>query len=116
MSIPYRPKIGFSLLELLAVIAIIGFLASIILPRVNTSADTAKEKTCFHHRAQINAAIEVFHLNNGVFPTSLADLDTPDVFPDGIPNCPVSDTAYTLNSSTHRVQGHLGGGKSGGHP
>ena len=97
-------------------ITIIGFLATMILPRVSTSTNTAKEKTCFHHRAQINEAVEIYSLNNSAFPATIADLDTPDVFPDGIPNCPVSGVAYTLNSTTHRVQGHLGGGKSGGHP
>ena len=109
-------RVGFSLLELLAVIAIIGFLSTLLVPRLSTSADTAKEKTCFHHRAQINAAVEIFSVKNGSFPSTLADLDTPDVFPDGIPTCPVSGVAYTLNATTHRVQGHLGGGKTGGHP
>ena len=109
-------RIAFSLLELLAVITIIGFIASLILPRVSTSASTAKEKTCFHHRAQINSAVEIYYIQNGSFPTSLADIDTSDNFPDGLPQCPVSNVAYTLNATTHRVQGHLGGGKTGGHP
>ena len=107
---------GFSLLELLAVITIIGFLATLILPRVSSSIDTAKEKTCFHNRAQINSAVEVYVLNNDAFPTNLSDIDTIDIFPDGIPTCPVSGVAYALDPTTHRVVGHLGGGKTGGHP
>ena len=107
---------AFSLLELLAVIAIIAFISSLIVPRVTTSVSTAKEKTCFHNRAQINAAVEAYSIENSGFPTTTADLDTPDRFPGGIPVCPVSGTAYTLDPTTHRVQGHLGGGKTGGHP
>jgi len=112
-----RPKFtGFSLLELLAVITIIGLIASILVPRISTTATTAKQKTCSHNRAQLNAAIEAYYLTNGVFPSSLSDIDTPDTFPDGIPKCPVSELTYTINASTHRIQGHLGGGKTGGHP
>jgi len=107
---------AFSLLELLAVVTILGFLATVILPRVSESSATAKEKTCFHHRAQINAAVEIYAVRNGALPDDLSDLNTPDVFPEGIPTCPVSGVAYTLNPTTKRVLGHLGGGKSGGHP
>ena len=108
--------VGFSLLELLAVISIIAFIASLIVPRVTTSVSTAKEKACFHNRAQINAAVETYAVETDVFPATISDLDTPDRFPDGIPVCPVSEVPYTLNATTHRVQGHLGGGKTGGHP
>ncbi len=116
MIFPTKKHRAFSLLELLAVITILGFLASIILPRVTASAAAAKEKTCFHHRAQINAAVEIYALNNGALPNDLSDINTPDAFPEGIPNCPVSDVPYVLNPTTKRVLGHLGGGKSGGHP
>jgi len=115
-KLPPQARVGFSLLELLAVVMIIGFISSLIIPRVATSASTAEEKVCFHNRAQINAAVEVYLLINGVLPTDLSDLNTPEVFPDGIPACPVSETAYTLNATTGRVAGHLGGGKTGGHP
>ncbi len=116
MISPTKKHQAFSLLELLAVITILGFLASIILPRVSKSSATAKEKTCFHHRAQINAAVEIYAIKNGALPNDLSDLDTPDVFPDGIPTCPVSGVPYALNATTKRVLGHLGGGKAGGHP
>ena len=106
---------AFSLLELLAVITIIGFLATLIVPRVSDSAATAKEKSCFHNRAQINSAIEIYAVKNGSLPTSIADINTPDAFPDGIPTCPVSGAAYKLNTITSRVLGHTGGGKGGDH-
>ena len=107
---------GFSLLELIAVVTILGVIASLIIPRLTTSASVAREKTCFHNRAEINSAVEIYAVQNGAFPANIAELDTPDRFPDGIPVCPVSGVAYTLNATTHRVEGHLGGGKSGGHP
>jgi len=116
-SVESTPTVrGFSLLELLAVLAILAFISSLIVPRLNNSISTAREKACFHNRAQINEAVEIYATENSSFPSTIADLDTPDRFPDGVPVCPVSGVPYTLNSTTHRVQGHLGGGKSGGHP
>lgn len=111
-----KSKLGFSLLELMAVVAIIAVIATLIIPRVTTSTATAKEKACFHNRAEINSAVEIYAVQTGSFPADISDLDTPDRFPDGIPVCPVSGVPYTLNATTHRVEGHLGGGKSGGHP
>jgi prepilin-type N-terminal cleavage/methylation domain-containing protein len=114
--LPTKIRSGFSLLELLAVITIIGFLASVIIPRVTLSSNTAKEKTSFHNRSQINLEVESYAFKNRALPTSISDIDTLDVFPGGIPRCPVSGAPYTLNATTSRVQGHLGGGKTGGHP
>ena len=100
---------GFSLLELLAVVVIIGLLAAILTPRASAARSQAVEKACAHNRMLINSAIERFAVTTGVNPTSLNDLNVPDYFPEGIPVCPVSGAAYTLNSSTQRVDGHSGG-------
>lgn len=101
---------GFSLLELLAVVAILGALAAILVPRAAAARNEAAEKACAHNRMLINSAIERYAVTNGVNPSSLNDLNVPDYFPEGIPVCPVSGAAYTLNAGTQRVNGHTGGG------
>jgi len=103
----YRPKkkSGFSLLELLAVVTILGIIAAIIVPRVTSSSDTAKTKVRDHHKATINAAVERWYVDKSSWPAdNLSDIEA-DVayFPDGIPTNPVDASAYTLNSTTHRV-------------
>lgn len=103
----FRKKTAFSMIELLAVVTILGFIAALIVPRVGASSTLAKEKSCFHNRAEINVAIEMFYSVNGTFPTAITDIDTVDVFPEGIPTCPVTGVTYTINATTHRVQGHL---------
>ncbi len=103
-------RCGFSLLELLAVITIIGLIVSITITRIAESSDTAKEKTCFHTRTELNSALERFAVTNGSFATAIADIDTVDYFPGGIPSCPVSGSAFTLNATTHRVEGHTNSG------
>jgi prepilin-type N-terminal cleavage/methylation domain-containing protein len=100
---------GFSLLELLAVVVILGLLAAILVPRASSARNQAAEKACSHNRMLINSAIERYAVTNGVNPSSLNDLNVPDYFPQGIPVCPVSGAAYTLNVGTQRVSGHSSG-------
>lgn len=100
---------GFSLLELLAVVTLIGILIGIILIRIANTMDGAKEKTCIHNKAQLNAALERFAVSSGNYATSLSDIDTDDYFPSGIPACKFNGSAYALNTTTHRIEGHTPG-------
>jgi general secretion pathway protein G len=96
---------GFSLLELLAVVTILGVIAAIIVPRVTTSSSTAKTKVRDHHKATINAAVERYYIDNNSWPANdLSDIGAnASYFPSGIPTNPVDGTAYSLNATTHRV-------------
>jgi prepilin-type N-terminal cleavage/methylation domain-containing protein len=100
-----RKSRGFSLLELLAVVTILGIIAAIIVPRVTFSTDAAKLRVRDHHKATINSAVERWYISNNTWPA----LDLTDIaadinyFPEGIPANPVDSTAYTLNAVTHRV-------------
>ena len=100
---------GMSLLELMAVVLIIGALAAILVPRASVARSEAQEKACYHNRMLINSAVERYAVTNGADPTDLSDLNTPDYFPEGIPVCPVSGNPYTLNPATQRVSGHTSG-------
>ncbi|REJ66688.1 MAG: type II secretion system protein [Planctomycetota bacterium] len=104
-----RRRAGFSLLELLAVVTILGIVAVIIIPRVSYSRAQAQEQACFQNKAEINTAIERYNIENGELPDTMADLNNATWFPDGIPNCPVSNNAYVLNGAKVRVQGHTTG-------
>jgi general secretion pathway protein G len=101
----HRKRSGFSLMELLAVVTILGIIAAIIVPRVTVSSDTAKQKVDAHNKATINAAVERFYIETGSWPANdLSDIgaDT-DYFPDGIPTNPVNGSSYALDATTHRV-------------
>jgi general secretion pathway protein G len=96
---------GFSLMELLAVVTILGIIAAIIVPRVAVSSDTAKTKVNAHNKATINSAVERWYVEKGAWPaTNLSDIGADlNYFPDGLPVNPTNNTAYTLNTTTHRV-------------
>jgi prepilin-type N-terminal cleavage/methylation domain-containing protein len=112
MNPKHTSRRGFSLMELLAVVVILGVIAALVLPRVSSNNDMAKEKTCLHNRAEINIAVEQYYIHTGVWPANnLSDIGAdPDYFPDGVPTCPVSGNAYQLDGTLHRVQGHTGPG------
>lgn len=95
---------GFSLMELLAVVTILGIIAAIVVPRVSVSSATAREKVHEHNVATINSAVERYYIETGDWPADLAEIaaDT-NYFPDGIPVNPVSGDPYTLDATTHRV-------------
>jgi prepilin-type N-terminal cleavage/methylation domain-containing protein len=95
---------GFSLMELLAVVTILGIIAAIIVPRVTSSSDTAKAKVNAHNRGTINSAIERYYIETGNWPSaSMSELAVPAYFPDGLPVNPVNGAAYVMNTTTRRV-------------
>lgn len=88
---------GFSLLELLAVVVILGILAAAIVPRVITSTADARTSVHQHNLGEINAAVERYYIDEGAFPAAITDL-TPDYLPDGVPAVPTDATLeYTLD-------------------
>jgi general secretion pathway protein G len=105
-------RAAFSLMELLAVVTILGVIAALVLPRVTVGTDRTKETTCLHNRAEINITVERYYLHTGTWPANdLSDIAAdPDYFPNGLPLCPSTGEAYRLDPTTHRVVGHAGPG------
>ncbi len=96
------PRFGLSLIEVMIVVTILGIIAAIVVPRVNTGTDTAKEKVKQHDMAQLNSAIERYYIENSSWPATLADL-VPNYLPDGVPANPTGG-AFNINATTHRVE------------
>jgi general secretion pathway protein G len=66
---------GFTLVELLVVLAILTLLAGIVGPRVLGQLGGAKSKTAAVQIADIDKALELFKLDVGRFPTTEEGLD-----------------------------------------
>jgi len=102
---------GVSLLELTMVTMLIAILAWVALPRLLGNSLDTKKNTCYMNVRDIEVQAELWYRDNGTWPAvNLGDIGVDGgYFPDGLPNCPVDGTPYTLDGTAHRVTGH-------GHP
>lgn len=63
-------QLGFTLVELLVVLAIIGMLAGVVGPKVLNALGGAKSKTALVQIHDFEQALEVYMLDTGNYPTS----------------------------------------------
>lgn len=70
-----RRSIGFTLVELLVVLAILGLLAGLVGPRVLSQLDGAKSKTALVQIKDLEQAAELYKLDVGRFPSGSEGLD-----------------------------------------
>lgn len=61
---------GFTLIELMVVIVILGLLAGIILPRFMGESDRAKQGIARTQMATLETALKMYKLDNGSYPTT----------------------------------------------
>jgi len=71
-----RNKNGFSLIELLTVIAIIAILAAIIFPVMSVVKNRARETQCMTNLHDIAIALKMFQQDNRRYPESIAGFET----------------------------------------
>jgi len=93
------PGSGFSLVELLVAIAVLGLVLAILVPRFTRSRDRSAVTACGEHLSSIATALQTYaNENSHLYPATLSTL-TPN-FLKTVPTCPaVSSDTYNAGYS-----------------
>ncbi|MCG7566523.1 type II secretion system major pseudopilin GspG [Pseudoalteromonas sp. CnMc7-15] len=74
-----RKQKGFSLMELMIVLIILGLLGSLVAPKLFSKVGSSKQKTAVAQMQMFETAIDTYRLDVGRVPQSLQELRQSDV-------------------------------------
>jgi general secretion pathway protein G len=61
---------GFSLIEIMVVVVILGILAALVVPKIISRPDEARVVKAKHDILSIQSALDLYKLDNGAYPTT----------------------------------------------
>ncbi len=67
---PGQHQSGFTLIEIMVVVVIIGILASVVVPRIMDNPDKARAAKAKNDIQALESALELYRLDNYVYPTT----------------------------------------------
>ena len=82
---------GFTLVELMLVIAILAVISAIIVPRIIDVRDEARKARCATNINRLEKNIERYSGEKEEYPTDISQILIPEYFPHGNPTCPFDE-------------------------
>ena len=82
-----RQQAGFTLIEIMVVVVILGILASVVVPRIMDNPDKARVAKAKNDIRALESALDIYRLDNFAYPTTDQGLEALIEKPsDGAPN------------------------------
>lgn len=118
MKMLYKKESGFTLIEILIVVLIIGIIAALAIPNLQSARKTSYQQTCRANRATLASAAELFNIQTGGYPSAVSDMwnkqtvagvtyDAVMTRPMDCPMVPITSTSkgsqYTIDEDTGEV-------------
>lgn len=80
-----RRQVGFTLIEVMVVVVILGILAAVVVPRIMSRPDEARVVKAQQDLRAIGAALDLYKLDNFSYPTTAMGLDALVTKPAALP-------------------------------
>lgn len=119
MKIRHSRDTGFTLVEIMIVVAIIGLLCAIAIPNFVRARETSQADACISNLRQLDAGVQEWALENNRGPNSSVTLDNVKpyvgrVIGGQLPHCPAGGT-YAVTDVSSRPTCSLSSNVTPGH-
>ncbi|MGE5416845.1 MAG: competence type IV pilus major pilin ComGC [Acidobacteriota bacterium] len=96
---------GFTIIELMAVMVILGVIAAIVVPKYAGAMEKSKQKACTNNINMLNHAVELYQEIEGTDPGNQQALKD-ERYINKIVYCPVDSDEYVFNANVFTCNGH----------
>ena len=120
MTVKNQRNSGFTLVEIMIVVAIIGLLAAIAIPNFVKARTTSQKNACINNLRQLDGAVQQWALENKQAASSAVTLDDCTPYLNNSVVCPSGGISITDSYSVTTCQAQptcktTGGGSANGH-